>query len=299
MTLCVFADFELKNEYIEGQFTDVNESEWYAESVESVYELGLMNGIGAGLFSPDTNVTVAEIITMTARARATHDGKTIRAAADGESWYTPYVEYAASKGYVTEGKYTDEELDAPAKRYEVAVIFKGSMPDGYYTNINYVTEIPDVSSDKAYYNDVIAMYNAGILMGSDEKGTFYPDNNITRAEVATMITRVALPQNRVKKTASINGLDAYTIVETDRLFGSFETVASGWRLDNRGGIPRSAANSNGDFTVTDMMDNEGTALIREFNAVKEGKLVLETVVSVSGIKATPHRKRSEIVPNVI
>lgn len=103
MTLCVFADFELKNEYIEGQFTDVNESEWYAESVESVYELGLMNGIGEGLFSPNTNVTVAEIITMTARARAIHDGETIRAAADGESWYTPYVEYAVSKGYVAEG----------------------------------------------------------------------------------------------------------------------------------------------------------------------------------------------------
>ena len=283
MTFSVFAGFELKNEYTKGQFTDVKESEWYAPSVESVYELGLMNGIGGGLFSPDTNVTVAEIITMTARARAIHDGETIRAAADGESWYAPYVEYAVSKGYVTEGKYTDAELDAPAKRYEVAVMFKGSMPDGYYTNINYVTAIPDVSEDKVYYNDVIAMYNAGILMGSDEKGTFYPENNITRAEVATMITRVAMPEKRVKKTTPVSGFDAYTIVETDRLFGSFETVASGWRLDNRGGIPRSAANSNGDFTVTDMMDNEGTALIREFNAVKEGKLVLETVVSVSGI----------------
>ena len=283
MTLCAYAGFEAKNEYTSGMFTDVSDSQWYAVSVESVYELGLMNGIGGGLFSPDTNVTVAEIITMTARARAIYDGETIRAVTDGENWFAPYVEYAVSKGYVKEGQYTDAELDAPAKRYEVAVMFKGSMPEGYYIKINTVKSIPDVSSDKAYFNDVLAMYNAGILMGSDEAGTFYPDNNIIRAEVATMMTRVALPEKRVKKTASVSGLDAYTIIETDNLFGAFENIASGWVLDNRGGIPRSAASTNGEYTVTDMKDDEGTAMIRSFAPVKEGRVRLETRVTVSGL----------------
>ena len=43
---------------------------------------------------------------------------------------------------------------------------------------------------------VFALYNAGILTGSDKYGTFNPSSNIKRSEVAMIVTRVAIPSAR-------------------------------------------------------------------------------------------------------
>ena len=114
------AAFTKTKTYAEGQFSDVSATEWYAKEVQSTYELGLMNGIGGGLFDPEGNVTVAEAITMASRAASINAGETIPAA-EGE-WYQMYVNYATAKGFVTEGQF--DNYDRPAKRYEVAKLFE-------------------------------------------------------------------------------------------------------------------------------------------------------------------------------
>ena len=140
------AAFEKTGTYTPGQFTDVTQTEWYATEVAGAYELGLMNGVGGGLFSPDGNVTVAEAITMAARASAIYNGTAIDTATDGE-WYAPYVNYAVSAGFVKQGQF--DSYDRPAKRHEVASIFKGAMPADYFTAKNEVESIPDVSEKSA------------------------------------------------------------------------------------------------------------------------------------------------------
>ena len=52
LTLTASASFNKNLTYAENQFTDVPLSEWYAKEVASTYELGLMNGKGAGIFEP-------------------------------------------------------------------------------------------------------------------------------------------------------------------------------------------------------------------------------------------------------
>ena len=190
------AGFTKTGTYTPGQFSDIPQTEWYASEVAGAYELGLMNGVGGGLFSPDGNVTVAEAITMASRAAAIYAGETIDTASAGE-WYTPYVNYALSKGIVKDGQF--DGYDRAAKRSEVAVIFKNAMPEGYYTAKNEVAAIPDVSSKSAYASDLLTLYKAGVVMGSDSYGNFFPENNITRAEAAAIINRVALPENRLAK----------------------------------------------------------------------------------------------------
>ena len=59
------AAFSKTNTYTDGFFTDVPRTEWYASEVKNTYELGLMNGIGGGLFDPEGNVTVAEAVRCT------------------------------------------------------------------------------------------------------------------------------------------------------------------------------------------------------------------------------------------
>ena len=54
------APFVLLRVY-EGQFADVKGGDWFAPSVVSAYEYGLLNGRGENSFAPSGNVTIAEL----------------------------------------------------------------------------------------------------------------------------------------------------------------------------------------------------------------------------------------------
>lgn len=273
------AGFAKTQTYTDGMFADVAGTEWYAAEVKSTYELGLMNGQGNGIFAPGGNVTVAEAITMASRAAAINAGETIAPAAGG-AWYQMYIDYAMTKGFVKDGQFDD--YTRPAKRYEVAQLFENAMPDGYFTARNKVEEIPDVSEKFAYQKDLLTLYKAGVVMGSDSYGNFLPENNITRAEAAAIINRVALPQNRLSKTLDkYSKDDAYALVYNLGYAGMIDGVSSGWRLDNRGGMPKLAV-SGGYGTLTDTDKTAGTAMIREFNKITTGVINVEANATVLG-----------------
>lgn len=275
LVLSAAASFDKTQEYSDNLFTDVPNGEWYHSEVKNTYELGLMNGIGQGLFNPDGNVTVAEAITMASRAAAAYSGETIPASA-GE-WYQMYVDYGVSHGFVSAGQFDD--YDRPAKRYEVAQIFENAMPDGYFTAKNNVSSIPDVSSAKPYHDDLITLYRAGVVMGSDSYGNFKPEDNITRAEAAAIINRVALPENRLSKTLDVlSDDDAYMLnITTGLSAGGTSGIKSGWLYDNRGGQLTSDYKINLD-TIVDDSEDDGIALIREFNKTETGRIVFESQI---------------------
>ncbi len=275
------ANFEKSKTYTENLFTDVPSTEWYADEVKSTYELGLMNGIGDSLFDPNGKVTVAEAVTMASRANAIWENAAIPTAAEGEEWYTPYVNYAISHGFLTEDQF--DSYDRAAKRYEVAVLFENAMPDGYFTAKNTVSEIPDVSEKSDYADELLTLYRAGVVMGSDSYGNFHPEDNITRAESAAIINRVALPENRLEKTLDLYSTDgAYLLVYNDSFdsWGGKEGINSGWTLDNRGGSPRTNI-SDSYGSLADVSTEYGTAMIREFNNTTTGLVRLDATFSIS------------------
>jgi len=276
LTVSASAAFEKTNTYTEGQFSDITSDAWYASEVKSTYELGLMNGTGGGMFTPNGNVTVAEAITMASRASAANAGETIPAT-DGE-WYKMYVDYAVNKGFVTDGQF--EDFNRPAKRYEVAEIFAKAMPEGYFTAVNDVTDIHDVPDSREYKDELLTLYKAGVVMGSDKYGTFNPESNITRAEAAAIINRVALPQNRLTKTLyKISDDDAFYLCSNSEMNSEMSGINSGWLLDNRGGVPRTSLMASYG-TTTDISTTEGSALIREFNKTSTGNIRLYSEISV-------------------
>ena len=65
------------------------------------------------------------------------------------------------------------------------------MPDAALTAINNVMSLPDVGADNPNLPAILRLYNAGILTGVDQHGTFIADRTITREEIATIVTRVA------------------------------------------------------------------------------------------------------------
>ena len=272
------ANFSQTATYTEGQFPDVSATEWYSAEVGNAYELGLMNGKGNGIFAPDSSVTVAEAITMAARTAAIYAGEEIGAAAAGEVWYAPYVAYAEAKGFVTDGQFDSEDFGRPAKRYETALLFAKALPAEYFAAQNTVSTIPDVSFTAPYFDELLMLYNAGVVMGSDEYGTFNPQAPITRAEAAAIIGRVALPEKRLVKTLTAKSSpEAYYLIDAKNMAAGRNGLANGWLYDNKSQLFNTSGRDIN--VILDTSDIHYSALYRDFDPESDGLLTLEMYVS--------------------
>ena len=183
--------------YTSGQFNDVTESMWYGfngqKVIASAYEYGLMQGAGTAIFNPEGNMTVAEAITIAARIHSIYTTGTERFV-QGSPWYQVYVDYAVKNGIIAAADFSN--YTKAISRAEMAYIFANALPAAELATQNTVTALPDVNSATSYEEEIIMLYQAGVLTGSDDKGTFNPQSNISRAEAAAIITRVILPDAR-------------------------------------------------------------------------------------------------------
>ena len=180
------------------EFSDNSQSEWYYESICSVYEYSLMNGIGNGLFNPKGSISLAETITVASRINAIYYYgymPVFEYETEPKTWYDPYVGYAIDAGILTR-TYSDYNLSAT--RAQFAEILANSIDPIDLEPINIVDDgaIPDVPMSADYADAVYLLYRAGILTGSDINGTFNPNSTITRAEAAAIITRIIDPSLR-------------------------------------------------------------------------------------------------------
>jgi len=193
-------NFDKAQSYKPGQFPDISENEWFGHNKQQVvckaFELGLMQGKGSK-FDPNAGVTLAEAITMAARLSNIYSGDNWTFH-ESSPWYYTHLEYAVHKGIIEFD--TFEDLTRPATRAEMAYIFARALPEVEFTPINTIETLPDVNSGTPYQNEIFRLYRAGILTGNDAYGTFGPKDSITRAQAAAIITRIALPAERVSFT---------------------------------------------------------------------------------------------------
>ena len=78
-------------------FADVAGSAWYAATVQTCYEVGLMTGTGAG-FAPDQVLTVGEVAAIAARMNEAITGDSIYLVDSTLPWYASYVDYLEKLG---------------------------------------------------------------------------------------------------------------------------------------------------------------------------------------------------------
>ena len=174
-------------------FTDVAQSAWYYDNVRLACTLGLMNGITTTTFDPEGTVTLAQAVTLAVRAYCQcRSLPEITIAADG-AWYQPYVDYAISVGILSGDEFGTYDRDAT--RAELAYLFAHVLPDSGFEPINDISSIQDVTAVNRYYSEILTMYRAGVLTGYTD-GSFQPDNTVKRSEVAAIISRVVLPDQR-------------------------------------------------------------------------------------------------------
>ncbi|MBQ7660442.1 MAG: family 43 glycosylhydrolase, partial [Clostridia bacterium] len=102
-------------------FTDVTSDKWFYPYVKTAYEYTLANGTSQTKFSPDSTFTVAQALTAAVNIHKAYYGKTVGAAASGEAWYIPYVNYAVENGIITAGQFAD--YNANITRGQMAIVF--------------------------------------------------------------------------------------------------------------------------------------------------------------------------------
>lgn len=178
---------------LDGQFpfVDVPVNSWYYASVRGAWENGLIDGVTAYAFKPDNQLTVAQAIKL---AAALHQMQTSGSVTltNGHPWYNTYLAYAIRNKVVGEEykSYTAAQMNAPVTRGEFVHILRGAT--NYYTVRNEVADnaIPDVKVTDTYGADIYTFYRAGILTGSDAKGTFHAGNTIKRSEVSAILNRM-------------------------------------------------------------------------------------------------------------
>ena len=177
----------------EGQFRDVAETAWYAESVAMAYELDLVAGTGPTAFDPESNLKLSEVVTLAAQLHSRYYNRQIPAVSSGP-WYQRYVDYAVSNGILFDSGFN---FDRPATRAEYVWVLARCFPASGYAQINDIEdgEIPDVSMDEPYADAVYKFYRAGIMQGF-EGGEFRPSSNIRRCEIAATLLRLADPSIR-------------------------------------------------------------------------------------------------------
>ena len=240
------------------EFSDVPTSHWAYEFISKLSDEGVISGYGDGTYAPSKNVTRAEflkLIVTQAMLKVPGMEGYEQFLTLGANWYDMYVALAENYNPYS---YTDEELNLPISRMEVAKIldkfaeFRGFYVGDYFANSKKADEIMhqnfkqilfdmkisktvditdeqmndlmsklndeqnnefveryeklDLESNEDSFNVVdhnyidmaefdstenIALSNVskiGLIKGYDD-GTFKPNNNLTRAEVATIIYR--------------------------------------------------------------------------------------------------------------
>ncbi len=156
-----------------------------------------VNGYEDGTFRPQNNMTRAEAVTLLSRLIV--DDSYIKEIissdfADVESgaWYESYIGFFEKQGF----------LDLIARDYGLKFAPTENITRGEFTQLIY--EISSITTDSPsvklkYFSDVDSsnIYAAAInfavsanIVNGYEDGTFKPDNEITRAEVVTMVNRL-------------------------------------------------------------------------------------------------------------
>lgn len=174
-------------------FIDVTTADWFYNNVKNAFTMGLIEGKTTTTFNPNDNMTWAEAVTLAARMNELYyTGKVTLSNSTSGNWYSNYESYAISKGIIS--TYLGAKANTNISRRDYVDIFYNALPYSAYTARNSVTKIPDLANDSTNAK-IYTFYRAGILTGyantaGKANGSFGPNDNIKRSEVATILIRM-------------------------------------------------------------------------------------------------------------
>jgi len=201
-----------------NSYSDIK-GHWAEESINQAVNWGLISGYPEGNFSPDTPITLAELLTMLVPMVSGEKPEIT----DETDWYIPYVDKAFELGILN--GFTVKELegfyDAPAMRMVANTLFANSLvcldlANEYQLNDKLAEKarlglVTFVDSDDFYSNlFAVSTYSCvahEIVIGNQYR-ELQPYSYLTRAEAVTMLKRVKAYQ--LKRLSGMHYADPFT-----------------------------------------------------------------------------------------
>lgn len=177
----------------QNPFTDVKETDWFYEDVQFVSENGLMNGVGADQFAPDSALTRAMLVTVLWRLEGEPVVNYILPFSDianGE-WYTEAVRWAAAEGIVNGYEDSTFRYGSEITREQVmAILHRYAAYKGLESGMMFPM-IPQYNCSLWAENDIIWADMVGLTDGIG-KDIFDMTASADRAEIAAYLRRFCI-----------------------------------------------------------------------------------------------------------
>ena len=175
---------------IAKEFQDVAIDHWAHEYINYLSDNSIINGYEDNTFKPNDNISRAEFIKLITSANKSNEyfeyekNHTIT-----YNWYDVYMNYALTNGFLTKEIGFGNPNDLLTRKEMVIILGKIAKTHDFVNSKDVekanFTDIQNVfSKDESIYLDYAC---SSELISGYEDGTFKPLNNMTRAEVATVI----------------------------------------------------------------------------------------------------------------
>lgn len=181
-------------------FLDINPSDWFVEDVRYVYNKDIMKGTETTLFSPNSSVTRAMLVTMLYRM----DGSPSVSGSAGfqdvysSDYYAKAVTWARKNGIVYGTTDTTFSPNVPVTRQQAVAIF-------YRYCCEYLKKSSGTSTSLSKFVDSYTLQSyavapmqwavgKGVISGEEQAGYHYLNANgvLTRAQAAAILRRCAV-----------------------------------------------------------------------------------------------------------
>ena len=190
-----------------ADYSDVNQSAWYASYVNKISELNAFSGYEDGTFRPDNQITQEEfiktVVCLICGELNESNAPTVKNTWNSKwsSWAIPYLDKAFELGLITEQDTMFKLAGIPCNRGEMAKVITRAVEylkeDSVADTSTYITKLKDYNRMKEEYKPyVLQAYAKGILSGYDD-GTFRDDGLLTRAEASSVLVRLIDKNERV------------------------------------------------------------------------------------------------------
>lgn len=168
-------------------FTDVQSGDWFAGEVKTVYEKGIMTGVTADRFAPDTEVSRAMVLSVLYRIAGEPSAEP--AAFDdveaGE-WYAAPISWATGVGIAEAAEGSRFAPNAILEREGLALwLWRAAGSPAPEGALDGFTDRASVSADAG--QALRWAVGEGIIVGSN--GQLDPKGSVTRAQAAAMLVR--------------------------------------------------------------------------------------------------------------
>ena len=166
-----------------GNFTDVKTGDWFAEPVKWAVEKNITAGTSATTFSPNTDCSVAQILTFLWRANGSPKPTTANPFSDVKSgdYYADAAAWAYEKGMVSGTTFGG---NTPCTR-SMAVTYMWKAAGSPSAEAASFTDVP---ANADYAQAVAWAVEQGVTAGTSAT-TFSPDSICTRGQIVTFLYR--------------------------------------------------------------------------------------------------------------